>query len=204
MSEYGPPCVDDSENNVTPNKYYYKLLQSEYYQGCTTEIEGITISTEYRSVNNSEYVTEYTIFKQNNGILDLLDSLPYFDTSVLKNYHYSLYQMSYPYWSYKCYSADDGFPVTPTQVKSVIDTADQLKDYAIGLLSVACLITALIGVNLLIYILNSKRVIKSKSARNFSFFRLIFTFVLTLISTGLLVKMIMDSDPQTLQYLSAN
>jgi len=124
MSEYGPPCIDDHENNVTPNKYYYKLLQEEFYLGCTTVVEGITISTEYRPVKNYSIVTEYTIFEQNNGILDLLISLPFYDTAEHKNYHYSLYQMSYPHWTYKCYSADDGFPVTPTQVKSVIDTAD--------------------------------------------------------------------------------
>jgi len=63
MSEYGPPCVDEEETNVTPNKQYHQLLKDEYYEGCTTEIEGKTVNTEYRLVTGYTPVSEWTIFK---------------------------------------------------------------------------------------------------------------------------------------------
>jgi fatty-acid desaturase len=111
---------------------------------------------------------------------------------------YKLYQKSYPHWTYKCYSNDDGFPVTPSNVKDVIVTAKELRDYAVAILCIAIVIATFLGVNVLIHLLNSKSYIKKSRARNCSFVRLIATFILCLISAGLLAKMYMDSDPQTL------
>lgn len=130
--------------------------------------------------------------------------LPYFNTDTLKDYKHSLYQMSYPHWTYKCYSTDDGFPVTPLAVKDVIETAKSLRHYAVGLLSITVAIVSLIGFNMLVYLCNRKSFIKNFRARNISFARLIITFILCLISAGLLAKMYMDSDPHTLSYLSVN
>ena len=39
MSEYGPPCVSKDEENVNPDKKYYELMNSKFYEGCTYEIE---------------------------------------------------------------------------------------------------------------------------------------------------------------------
>lgn len=40
MSEYGAPCVNEEETNVTPDREYYQLLKDESYVGCVSEIEG--------------------------------------------------------------------------------------------------------------------------------------------------------------------
>jgi hypothetical protein len=65
--------VNEVESNVTPNKEYFSLLRDEHYQGCLTEVEGRTVSTEYREVEGFTPVSEYQIYKDNNGIFDILD-----------------------------------------------------------------------------------------------------------------------------------
>lgn len=52
--------------------------------------------------------------------------------------------------------------------------------------------------------MNYRRVIKSSSSRIFTLVRFIFTVILSFVCAGLLVKMYMDSDPVTIQYLSIN
>lgn len=124
-----------------------------------------------------------------------MSRLPYYKIEVHKGYNHSLYQMSYPHWTYKCYSTDDGFPVTPSGVRDVIGTAQSLKSYAVALLVIVVMIATLIGFNMLLHLLNSKSFIKNSRARGCSYVRLLTTFLLSLIATGLLAKMFLDSDP---------
>lgn len=49
--------------------------------------------------------------------------------------------MSYAHWKYKCYSADDGFPVHPKNVRNVIESAKSLRSYAIAVLCLAIAMT---------------------------------------------------------------
>ena len=39
MSEYGPPCIYSEENNLTPDKPQYELMDPKFYEGCETVIE---------------------------------------------------------------------------------------------------------------------------------------------------------------------
>jgi hypothetical protein len=40
MSEYGPPCVIDTEKNSYPDKEDYVIGKKEINTGCSTEIAG--------------------------------------------------------------------------------------------------------------------------------------------------------------------
>jgi hypothetical protein len=58
LSEYGPPCVLDTEENSYPDKEEYLLSKKEINIGCRTEIAENTTSPLYRLVKGFPNVTE--------------------------------------------------------------------------------------------------------------------------------------------------
>lgn len=55
-----------------------KLWPDEYYEGCTTEIYGQTVSPFFSEVQNYTQFSEATLYDQNDDILDELKQIyPY-------------------------------------------------------------------------------------------------------------------------------
>jgi hypothetical protein len=68
MSEYGPPCIDPTQENITPDKAHFMLYRDTYYSGCTNKINDNYTSGLYREVWGFNKVSEFKIF-EDNGIL---------------------------------------------------------------------------------------------------------------------------------------
>eukprot|EP00347_Sterkiella_histriomuscorum_P016901 403351416 len=204
MSEYGAPCIEETQENTTPNRKEYTLIRKSTFEGCTKQIQDKFNQPGFRLVEGYQGLTEKKIFEDNQEIQKSLNKLPKYDMNAHSNYIYNLYQMSYPFWTHQCYSTEDNFPVTPNDVNTIISNAKQINDYAIALLSISCVMTVFFLVSVFTNFCTSKKYMSTQKNRNINFFRQIGSFLLTLICLVLMFQMITNSDRSTASYLSKN
>ena len=62
ISENGPPCIDSTQENATPNKDHFLMYVNDYFKSCETTIEGYQYNPLYREVQGFTKVSEFTLF----------------------------------------------------------------------------------------------------------------------------------------------
>ena len=111
---------------------------------------------------------------------------------------------SYPHWKLSCHSNDDGFPVTPIDVKQLINKASKLDLFANLLLYFALGIAVLSLLGWTMSYFKSKNILSTKSASKCSIFRYIFSLLLSMLCLTFVLLMFEITDATTVNYLSKN
>lgn len=86
------PCIDSSQWNRISDSWTHPLATELNNGGCTRRYANLNFSPHSRIVDGFRAVSQYTVYKENDNILEKLDDVNAYKTSIHKDHYYNLYQ----------------------------------------------------------------------------------------------------------------
>lgn len=115
-------CANPSQYAASSGRSLYKLLNSENYGSCSDKVGGSNYDSDYELLGT---VREDRLF-QDNGILAVTATLPYYPAGDAIKYDWNLYDNRYNFWNTKCEKTEN---VNKETMVVLIDDSTKVVGY---------------------------------------------------------------------------
>ena len=96
--EQGEVCANPNEKQVPKGRYFYELLNSYSYGGCTSKVGGYYTDPRYREIST---IKEDRLYKD-NAVTYIIKNLPDYPIQDSSEYSWHLHTGDYFFWSQSC------------------------------------------------------------------------------------------------------